>query len=123
MTGTGTGTAAGSAVGAVPAAERGAIRIADRVVAKIAAQAAREALPEPPPEGAPPHVTVDVRDASARLHVGVELAYPGDIGAQCAAVRQQVASRVGELAGLTVPEVTVLVERLHRAAPESGRMR
>ncbi|CAM5647094.1 hypothetical protein GCM10010329_09460 [Streptomyces spiroverticillatus] len=118
-----TRTAAAPVAGAIPAAERGATRIADRVVAKIAARAAREALAEPPEEGREPHATVDVRDGSARVRIGMELTYPSDIGAQCASVRRQVASRVGELAGMTVSEVTVLVERLHRVAPESGRMR
>ncbi|MFJ2745577.1 hypothetical protein ACIO3O_38625 [Streptomyces sp. NPDC087440] len=116
-------TAATTAAGAIPAGERGATRIADRVVAKIAARAAREALAQPPQDGGAPHVTVDVRDMSARVRIGMELAYPGDIGAQCASVRHQVASRVSELAGMEVPEVTVLVERLHRVAPESGRTR
>ncbi|MCX5202046.1 hypothetical protein OG897_11360 [Streptomyces sp. NBC_00237] len=111
------------AASVIPAAERGATRIADRVVAKIAARAAREALAEEPEDGGPPHATVVVRDFEARVRVAVELAYPGDLSARCAAVRHHVSSRVSELAGMEVPEVTVLVERLHRWAPESGRTR
>ncbi|MGX2997966.1 Asp23/Gls24 family envelope stress response protein [Streptomyces sp. JNUCC 64] len=94
-------------------AERGATRIADRVIAKIAAQAAHEALetaPEPP--GARPHATVVVHQDTARVRIVLELGYPADIGAHCAAVRRRVTERVTSLAGLEVPEVTVLVERL-----------
>ncbi|MFE1309361.1 hypothetical protein [Streptomyces sp. NPDC058755] len=97
-----------------PPGERGATRIADRVVAKIAAQAAREAL-APLPEGvAPPHATVVVHHDTARVRVVLELGYPCDIGARCAAVRRQVVERVGALVSMEVPEVAVQVERLHR---------
>ncbi|MEU8028406.1 hypothetical protein AB0C13_07165 [Streptomyces sp. NPDC049099] len=100
----------------VPPGERGATRIADRVVAKIAAQAAREALPPLPADAAAPHATVVVHRAAARVRVRLELGYPCDIGAQCAAVRRQVAERVGALVDMAVPEVAVQVERLHPAA-------
>ncbi|GAA2277128.1 hypothetical protein GCM10010145_57630 [Streptomyces ruber] len=123
----------------VAPAERGATRIAERVVAKIAAQAAREALGSLPPEAAPPHAGVDVRprapapavagevpSAAVHVRVGLELDYPTDIGGRCAAVRRRVTERVEELAGMTVPEVAVRVERLHPAHPTGaahGRIR
>ncbi|MFJ9866705.1 hypothetical protein [Streptomyces sp. NPDC101165] len=106
--------------------ERGATRIADRVVAKIAAQAAREALAPLPEGAAPPHATVVVLPhsrlrssggtpiATVRVRVVLELGYPCDIGARCAAVRRQVVERVGALVSMEVPEVAVQVERLHR---------
>ncbi|MGW2744187.1 hypothetical protein [Streptomyces sp. NPDC001450] len=104
-----------------PPGERGATRIADRVVAKIAAQAAREALAPLPADAAPPHATVVVRPHSggtpigtARVRVVLELGYPCDVGARCAAVRRQVVERVGALVSMEVPEVAVQVERLHR---------
>jgi uncharacterized alkaline shock family protein YloU len=97
----------------VAAGERGVTTIADRVVTKIAAQAAREALAALPQDGAAPHAMVRVHHGSAHVRVGVELDYPSDIGAQCGAVRHQVASRVQALAGMAVPEVEVQVERLH----------
>ncbi|MGW0997906.1 hypothetical protein [Streptomyces sp. NPDC002520] len=109
----------------VPPGERGALRIADRVVAKIAAQAAREALAPLPEGAAPPHATVVVLPhsrqrpsggsavATVRVRVVLELGYPADIGARCAAVRRQVVERVGALVSMEVPEVTVQVERLH----------
>jgi uncharacterized alkaline shock family protein YloU len=99
----------------VAPAERGALRIADRVVSKIAAQAAREALDVLPPDAGPPHATVVVHHNVARVRIGLELDYPSDIGAQCAAVRRQVTQRVRMLAGMEVPEVAVQVERLHSA--------
>ncbi|MFH8406370.1 Asp23/Gls24 family envelope stress response protein [Streptomyces sp. NPDC018019] len=111
---------------AVPAGERGATRIADRVVAKIAAQAAREALRDASTDRTDAHASVTVRRrdgrqdfGEARVRVAVELGYPSDIGAQCGAVRRQVSQRVRELAGMSVPEVAVQVERLH--APQLER--
>ncbi|MEU1020088.1 hypothetical protein ABZ383_23675 [Streptomyces sp. NPDC005900] len=106
--------------------ERGATRIADRVVAKIAARAAREALRTVPADGSPPHATVSVAHHAARVRVSLELDYPCDIGRQCGAVRSRVAERVAALAGMTVPEVVVQVERLHSArvrAAGQGRIR
>ncbi|MEW2132448.1 hypothetical protein [Streptomyces sp. NPDC005435] len=123
-------TAAGRpATEPTPAGGRGATRIADRVVAKIAAQAAREALAPLPPGVPRPHATVAVRPhgsgaargeggpvGTARVRISLELAYPADIGARCAAVRRQVTERVGEVVNMTVPEVVVQVERLHPVA-------
>ncbi|MHC3468437.1 Asp23/Gls24 family envelope stress response protein [Streptomyces sp. 7R007] len=99
--------------------ERGATRIADRVVAKIAARAAREALGELPEQAAPPHATVVVRHDSAHLRLHLDLDYPCAIGARCAEVRRHVAERVRALVGMEVPEVAVVVERLH-LAPAHG---
>ena len=93
--------------------ERGATRIADRVVAKIAAQAARETLSGQSEDSSPPHATVVVHHEAAHVRVHIELDYPCDIGARCADVRRHVASRVGALVGMEVPEVAVHVERLH----------
>ncbi|MER6199464.1 hypothetical protein ABT234_19110 [Streptomyces sp. NPDC001586] len=97
----------------VAAADRGSTLIADRVVAKIAAQAAREALDAP--SGAPPHATVTVHHDIARVRVSLELGYPSDVAAQCAAVRARVAQRVEECAQMSVPEVDIEVEHLHSA--------
>ncbi|GAA2460044.1 Asp23/Gls24 family envelope stress response protein [Streptomyces macrosporus] len=131
-------TAAGSWV---PAAERGATRITDRVIGKIASRAAREALDAVPEVSRTPRelyrdpratATVlrppdaDGSNGEARVRVAIELPYPCDIGARCGAVRRRVASRVLELAGLSVRQVTVEVARLHSApldAGETGRVR
>ncbi|MER7990116.1 hypothetical protein ABTY53_31690 [Streptomyces noursei] len=111
---------ASAAAADVPAGERGATRVADRVVAKIAARAAREALHAASPgDPTDAHATVTVtrREAhppfgEARLRVAVELPYPAPIGPRCQLVRRQVAERVRTLAGMTVTEVAVRVERL-----------
>ncbi|NUK73101.1 Asp23/Gls24 family envelope stress response protein [Streptomyces lunaelactis] len=97
----------------IVAGERGQTTIADRVVAKIAAQAAREALDAVPAGGKAPRATVTVHHDAARVRISLELDYPSDIGRQCGAVRHRVAERVKTLAGMDVPEVAVLVERLH----------
>ncbi|MFD3534878.1 Asp23/Gls24 family envelope stress response protein [Streptomyces sp. NPDC058664] len=127
---------------AVPCRERGGTSVADRVVAKIAAQVAREALSrftEPtgrvPPGRRTPHVTAVVRGAAerngseraggpagsrpvlgqVRMRIAVELGYPSDIGAQCAAVRREVTERVTAWAGVEVSDLVVAIERLHPA--------
>nr|WP_308120542.1 Asp23/Gls24 family envelope stress response protein [Streptomyces bambusae] len=112
----------------MPAAERGATRIADRVVAKIAAHAAREALTgtgSSARAAAPPHATVTVHHDIARVRISLELGYPCDIGAACAAVRRRVAERVEECTGMAVPEVDIDVEHLRaaRTGPGSGPAR
>lgn len=103
----------------VEAADRGATRIADRVVAKIAAQAAREAIVRVPPEGRAPRASVTVHRDVARVRISLELEYPADLGRHCGAVRSRVTERVEHLAGMTVPEVAVQVERLHPAAEQA----
>jgi uncharacterized alkaline shock family protein YloU len=124
----------------IPRGERGAITVADRVVAKIASHVAREALsrfPESaghvPPGHRSPHVATSVRraperntaggdDESAagrqaigevRMRIAVELGYPSDIGAQCAAVRREVTERLRTWVGMEVSDFSVSVERLH----------
>ncbi|MFF8191402.1 Asp23/Gls24 family envelope stress response protein [Streptomyces bobili] len=124
----------------IPRGERGATTVADRVVAKIASQVAREALSRftesaghVPPGRRTPHVTTAVRRApernaagdgesavnwqavlgEVRMRITVELGYPSDIGAQCAAVRREVTDRIRTWAGMDVPDLAVSVERLH----------
>ncbi len=83
------------------------------MVAKISAQAAREALGGVPEGGHGPHASVVVHRDAARISVSLELGYPTDIGRRCGAVRGRVRSRVEELVGMEVHEVSVHVERLH----------
>lgn len=116
----------------IPPAERGATHIADRVVTKIAARAAREALAAQPggtPRGsgpggaAAPHAAVTVHHDIARVRVSLELDYPSDLAASCAAVRRQVVRRVEECAGMAVPEVDIDIEHLHSAYTRSASAR
>lgn len=124
----------------IPREERGATTVADRVVAKIASRVAREALSRftesagrVPPGRRTPHVTTSVRRAperqtagrdgesaagrpalgEARLRITVELGYPSDIGAQCAAVRREVTERLSTWSGMDVSDFVVSVGRLH----------
>ncbi|MFF3837315.1 Asp23/Gls24 family envelope stress response protein [Streptomyces sp. NPDC001930] len=106
-----------------PVRDRGATRIADRVVAKIAAQAAREGAGPTPAGGSRPHASVVVHRDVARVAVSLELDYPSDIGRRCGAVRGRVRTRVEELVGMEVHEVTVHVERLHSALTRQGASR
>lgn len=123
----------------VEAAGRGATRIADRVVARIASQAAREvlrALPEAhlvPRDRRGPQATVRIqrpsgtrpdRRARAMVRLSVDVGYPADLRAVCAELRRHVVARVGELADMEVPEVSVEIERLHSAsmAPDHGKV-
>ncbi|MFD5064681.1 Asp23/Gls24 family envelope stress response protein [Streptomyces sp. NPDC058394] len=135
----------------IPCRERGAITVADRVVAKLASHVAREALgrftesaSHVPPGRQTPRVTVSVRRApeqddvargrdpaegrsavlgEARMRIAVELGYPSDIGAQCAAVRREVTERLRTWAGMDVSELTVSVERLHSPHTDQARVR
>ncbi|MFB7518293.1 Asp23/Gls24 family envelope stress response protein [Streptomyces sp. NPDC056144] len=106
--------------------DRGATTIADRVVAKIAAQAAREALGTVPAGASAPHASVVVHRDAARVAVSLELPYPSDIGRQCGAVRGRVRTRVEDLVGMEVHEVSVHVEHLHsphtRSTDPRGRL-
>ncbi|WP_406415066.1 Asp23/Gls24 family envelope stress response protein [Streptomyces sp. NBC_01614] len=125
----------------IPRGERGAITVADRVVAKIASQVARDALSRftesadhVPASHGTPRVTTSVRRAperntagrdaesaairqallfEARLRVTVELGYPSDIGAQCAAVRREITERLRTWAAMEVSDLVVSVEKLH----------
>lgn len=125
----------------IPRGERGATTVSDRVVGKIASHVAREALSRftesagyVPPGCRTPRVTTSVRRAperneagrgrvpahsrpavlgEVRMRIAVELGYPSDIGAQCAAVRREVIERLRTWAGVDVSELTVSVERLH----------
>jgi hypothetical protein len=127
----------------VPRGERGATIVTDGVVAKIAARVAREALSRfaesaghVPPGRRTPHVSTSVRRApertsagrdaesaagwqavlgEARLRITVELGYPSDIGAQCAAVRREVTERLRAWAGMEVSDLAVSVGQLHSA--------
>jgi uncharacterized alkaline shock family protein YloU len=135
--------------------ERGATTVADRVVAKIASHVAREALSRftesfghVPPGRRAPRVTTSVRRAperhatgrdgepaagqqaalgDVRMLITVELGYPSDIGAQCAAVRREVTERLRTWAGMDVSDLAVSVERLHSVhsvhSVHSGRSR
>ncbi|MHA4820058.1 hypothetical protein ACXZ65_37555 [Streptomyces aculeolatus] len=108
------------------------------MVAKIAMQGAREALrasspanPQSPAAGstaATARAKVSVRRqgengfGQAQVRISVDLDYPTQIGIQCAEVRRRVSERVESLAGMTILQVAVSVERL-RGPQSSGKER
>jgi uncharacterized alkaline shock family protein YloU len=48
-----------------------------------------------------------------RVRIAVDLGYPSDIRAQCAAVRREVTERLREWAGMGVSDLAVSVVKLH----------
>lgn len=115
--------------------ERGRIEVSDKVVAKIAARAALEV----PDVGSAPSGVLGVGGGSselgalprARATVDGQLAfvdltlsvrYPASVRAAAAAVREQVRSRISELAGLQVPEVDITVPTLVAELPTTRRV-
>ncbi|MFF5447978.1 Asp23/Gls24 family envelope stress response protein [Streptomyces sp. NPDC012888] len=120
-----------AAPAAVPAAERGATVIPEKVVARIARRAAQEALAHyaatAPARSAPlarPRAEAAVTDGTARLGLTLELPYPADLARTCRAVQEHVSERVGELTGMRITEVTLVIEHLVLAGgPEHRRVR
>ncbi|MFM9698115.1 Asp23/Gls24 family envelope stress response protein [Streptomyces europaeiscabiei] len=127
--------------GAITVADRAVAKIASRV-AREALSRFTESTGHVPPGRRTPHVTTSVRRAperntarapernpagpdaesaagrqtalgAARMRITVELGYPSDIGAQCAAVRREVTERLRTWAGMEVYDLVVSVERLH----------
>ncbi|HEX2043011.1 MAG TPA: Asp23/Gls24 family envelope stress response protein [Acidimicrobiales bacterium] len=98
-------------------ADRGLLDIAPAVAEKIARRVAGEV------EGAVGPVRADADmgpgRATLRLELGVE--YPRPVGEVAAEVQRRVASRIGELTGLSVEAVTVTVTQLPAPAPRRGR--
>ncbi|MGN9758042.1 Asp23/Gls24 family envelope stress response protein [Streptomyces sp. SD31] len=127
--------------GAITVADRVVAKIASRV-ARDALSRFTESTGRVPPGRRTPRVTTSVRRAQerysagaperntagpdaesaavrqallfeARMRITVELGYPSDIGAQCAAVRREVTERLRTWAGMEVSDLVVSVERLH----------
>jgi len=124
--------------------ELGMIRIDDRVVEKMAAQAAVEI---PDAGGAAPRVlghamtgagafggrqtsltalpkvTADVDGSLVALDLSISIRWPASVPEVSSAVREHVRSRIGELTGLTVSEVSISVTDLVTRFPASSRVR
>jgi uncharacterized alkaline shock family protein YloU len=124
--------------------ELGMISINDRVVEKMAAQAAVEI---PDAGGAaprvlgravtgagafgarqtsltePPKAAADVDGSVVILELSISVRWPASVPAVSSAVREHVRSRVGELTGLTVSEVSISVTDLVTRLPAPPRVR
>ena len=122
--------------------ELGAISINDRVVEKVAARAAAEI----PDAGAAasrflgrvagatalgarqtsltalPKATVNVNGALAILDLSISVRWPASVPEVASAVREHVRSRVNELTGLTVTEVSISVTALVSQLPAPPRV-
>lgn len=116
----GTGTAPeGSATGIRPPEARGVTTVAPRAVRRIAAHAAGEV----PGVAGPVRVTAAVRGDHAVLDAEVPVRYPEPIRRVTDACRAHLTQRVGELTGLRVTRVEILVPVLTGAtAPAPGRV-
>ncbi|GAB2935599.1 DUF6286 domain-containing Asp23/Gls24 family envelope stress response protein [Streptomyces sundarbansensis] len=94
----------------IPAAARGTTTVSARAVARIAQQAATET----------PHAvgtvrgTATVRGQRAEVSVRLALPWPADLGRRARDVQRHVASRTGELTGLSVRVPRLRVHRLQR---------
>lgn len=95
----------------IPAGRRGTTTISARAVARIAQQAATEK------GGAVGAVrgAATVRGRRADVSVRLALPWPGELGHRARAVQRHVASRTGELTGLTVRVTRLGVVRLRRS--------
>ena len=123
--------------------ELGLISINDRVVEKVAARAAVEV----PDAGAAasrflgrvagasalgarqtsltalPKTSVDVDGSLAILDMAISVRWPASVPEVTSAVREHVRSRVTELTGLTVTEVSIAVTALVTQLPAPPRVR
>ncbi|MFJ9396595.1 DUF6286 domain-containing protein [Streptomyces californicus] len=95
----------------IPAGRRGTTTISARAVARIAQQAATEK------GGAVGAVrgAATVRGGRADVSVRLALPWPGELSHRARAVQRHVASRTGELTGLTVRVARLGVVRLRRS--------
>lgn len=124
--------------------ELGMISISDRVVEKVAARAAVEI---PDAGGAAPRVlghsvtgaaafggrgtsltalpkaSADVDGSIVILDLSISVRWPASVPAVSSAVREHVRSRVSELTGLTVTEVSISVTDLVTQLPAPPRVR
>ncbi|NEC16953.1 Asp23/Gls24 family envelope stress response protein, partial [Streptomyces parvus] len=94
----------------IPAAARGTTTVSARAVAKIAQQAATET----PNAVGTVRGTATVRGQRAEVSVRLGLPWPADLGRRAGEVQRHVASRTGELTGLSVRMARLRVARLQR---------
>lgn len=109
-------------------ADRGDLVIADRVLQRIAVVAAREVDGVAPADGGSgalgrlfssgyPAVEVDQAGSRVRVQVDVATLWPRPAAQVAGGVRDAVARRLGELAGVHVDAVTVTVRDVVRRRP------
>lgn len=110
------------------AGDRGSLVVADRVLQRIAVVAAREVDGVAPDDGGSgpvgrlfssgyPAVEVDQAGSRVRVQVDVATLWPRPAAQVAGGVRDAVARRLGELAGVRVDAVTVTVRDVVRRRP------
>lgn len=96
---------------------RGVTTVAPRAVRRIAAHAATEV----PGVGAPVRVEAHVRGDHTRLAAEIPVRYPEPVRHTTDACRAHLVARVGELTGLRVARVEIVVPRLTTEPRPAGR--
>jgi uncharacterized alkaline shock family protein YloU len=88
--------------------ELGRTTMDDRVVKKIVARAATEV----DGIGDGPKVTANIDGDSATVDIRLSVPYPASVARTTEMVRAHLIRRTGELTGLTVPRVDIVVDAL-----------
>jgi len=104
----------------VPADERGRLTVSERAASRIATAVLTEVDGIAGPRrrrAAPPRVAATVKGATAGFDVRCAVAYPAPVTRTVERARAHLVSRVGELTGLTVDHVDVVVTALPAEGP------
>jgi uncharacterized alkaline shock family protein YloU len=89
--------------------ELGRTTVDSRVVRKIVARAATEVSGI----GDGPKVTARIDGESATVDIRLSVPYPASVARTTEAVRAHLIRRTGELTGLAVPRVNIVIDALH----------
>lgn len=104
---------------AVSAVLPGVTTVSDRAVRRIAARAAREVAGV----AEPVRVDADVSGDRAALDIRLPVRYPEPVGRVTDACRAHLLRRTGELTGLDISRVDIVVTELSAGAAPAGRVR
>lgn len=96
----------------------GVTTISDRAVRRIAARAAREVAGVAGPVG----VDADISGDRAALDIRLPVRYPEPVGRVTDDCRTHLLRRTGELTGLDISRVDIVVTELTAAAISAGRV-
>jgi uncharacterized alkaline shock family protein YloU len=98
--------------------ELGRTTMDDRVVKKIVARAATEV----DGVGEGPKVTASIDGESATVDIRLSVPYPASVARTTKAVRAHLIRRTGELTGLTVPRLDIVVDALRSNETKTRRV-
>ena len=97
----------------------GMTTVSDRAVRRIAARAAREVAGV----AEPVRVDADVSGDRAALDIRLPVRYPEPVGRVTDACRAHLLRRTGELTGLDISRVDIVVTELSAGTAPAGRVR